>query len=233
MSTNLILCQKLRQNCSDSGTGPTTVVGQTGESRRYVDWIADAWTDIQSSSESWNWMRKSFYVDTIASDGVYAYSDCTDTVSLAVISRFSRWYKGRYDWKCYLSSTGVSGEFYLQWIDWEDFKYLYRKGTQTDAQPVHVSQDPTGAFVLGPKPDAVYRVSGDYQIGPQVMTVDADIPEMPSRFHDLIVYEAMAKYGGNRIAPEAMVRANAEGMPLRAMLEIDQLPRMRLGSPLV
>ena len=233
MSTNLELCQKLRQNTVDSGTGPTTVVGQTGSMRRYVDWIVDAWNDIQTSSEFWRWMRKSFYVDTSASDGAYAYGDCTDTVSAAVITRFSRWYQGRYDWKCYLSSTGVSGEYFLIWLDWEDFRYQYRKGTQTDGTPVHVSQDPTGAFVLGPIPNAVFRVSGDYQIGTQVMTADADIPEMPSRFHDLIVYEAMAKYGGNSIAPEAMVRAVAEGTPLRAALELDQLPRMRLGRPLV
>lgn len=233
MSTNLVLCKKLRQNCVDSGTGPITVVGQTGELLRLVDWISDSWNDIQTSSEFWRWMRKSFYVDTVAADGAYAFGDCTDTVSLAVITRWARWYQGKYDWKCYLSSGGVAGEYFLIWMDWEDFKYQYRKGTQTDGKPIHVSQDPTGAFVLGPKPSAVYRVSGDYQIGTQIMTADADLPEMPARFHDLIMYEAMSKYGGNRIAPEAMVRALAEGTPLRASLELDQLPRMRLGRPMV
>ncbi|MFA7269933.1 MAG: hypothetical protein WC073_11360 [Sterolibacterium sp.] len=233
MATYLALCQKLRQNCSDSGTGPSAVAGQSGELKRYVDWVADAWTAIQNDNEFWKWMRKSCYCDTVAADGAYAYTDFTDTVSLAAIARFSRWYTGRNQFKCYLSSGGVAGEYFLQWMEWEDFKFIYRKGTQTDGQPVHYSVDPTQAIVLGPIPSAVYRVSGDYQIGPQTLSADGDIPEMPTRFHDLIVYEAMAKYGGNRVAVEAMVRANAEGTPLRAALELDQLPRMRLGRALV
>ena len=232
MSTNLELAQDLKQETVDSGT-ITTVVSQTGENGRVAKWIKDAWVELQQAQENWLWMRKSFTVNTVASDGAYAYTDCTDTVSATAIARWAYWYKGRYDWKCYLSSGGVAGEYFLIWLAWEDFKSRSRKGTQTHAKPVSVIQHPTGKFVLGPIPDAVYVVSGDYQIGPQVMTADADVPEMPTRFHNLIVYEAMAKYGGSRIAPEAMVRAVAEGTPLRAALELDQLPRMKLGRPMV
>jgi hypothetical protein len=230
MSTFLVLAKKLRQETIDSGTGPSAVTGQTGQLKRVVDWIADAWTELQQEQDCWRWMRRSFTVNTVSDDGQYLYSDCTDTVSAVAISRFSRWYRDSF--KCYLSSAGVGAEQELTWLDWDTFRRIYRYGTQTNSQPAHVSQDPTGAFVLGPKPDAVYVVSGDYQIGPQTLAADDDEPEMPSRFHNLIVYEAMAKYGGNRVAPEAMVRANAEGSRLKRALERDQLPEVMLAGPL-
>ncbi len=229
MSTYLQLCSKLRQQATDSGTGPSTVVGQTGELARFVTWIADSYTEIQQEKE-WRWLRKSFTVNTVASDGEYAYTDCTDTVTLAAISRFSSWYK--HEFKCYLSSAGVGGEYPLHWLPWEHFRARYRYGTQTDGPPCHVSEDPTQKFVLGPEPDAVYVVSGDYQKGPQTLAANADEPEMPSRFHDLIVYDAMIRYGLNRVAPEALQFAQVQGARLHGALVRDQLPEITLGASL-
>lgn len=230
MSTFLDLCADLRQETTDSGTGPAAVTGQTGELARIVKWIKDSWTDLQQAREDWKWMRKSFTVNTTASDGDYLYSECTDTVTAVAIARWSRWYRDCF--KIFLTSTGVGGETPLIWLDWEYFRRIYRYGTQTDGPPIHVSEDPTGAIVLGPIPDAIYTVSGDYQIGPQTLTDDGDIPEMPTRFHRLIVYEAMARYGGNRVAPEAMMRAVSEGGALRVALELNQLPEMGYGDAL-
>jgi hypothetical protein len=230
MSTFLELCSDLRQETTDSGTGPTTVVSQTGELGRFVKWIKDAWTELQQDRDDWLWMRKSFTVSTVAADGAYVFGDCTDTVTAVAIARFARWYENAF--KAYLTSDGVGAEYPLIWLEWETFRRIYRYGTQTDGQPVHVSMDPTMAFVLGPKPNAVYVVGGDYALGPQILAANGDTPEMPSRFHALIVYEAMSKYGGSRVAPEAMLRAVAEGGRLRAALELNQLPAMSYGAPL-
>ena len=230
MSTFLQLCSKLREKTIDSGTGPAAVTGQTGQLARLESAVSDGSVRLQQDREDWQWMRKSFYVDTVASDGAYAYTDCTDTVSVVAIARFARWYQDCF--KAYLSTDGVGTEYPLVWLDWETFRRIYRYGTQTDGKPVYVSMDPTQAFVLGPKPSAVYRVSGDYQIGPQIMTANADVPEMPTRFHDLIVYEAMVEHGFNSVAPEVIRFAQSEGTRLRAALELDQLPQVMYGAPL-
>ena len=132
----------------------------------------------------------------------------------------------------YLSSTGVGGEYYLWPMEYDTFLQRYKFGAQTNGQPENFSVDSDGNLVLGPKPDDVYVVRGTFQRGPQTLALDADTPEMPSRFHLLIMYEAMSKYGGNRIAPEAMVRAVSEGGRLRAALERDQLPPLTFGGPL-
>ena len=229
MSTYLQLSTYLRQETSDVGTGPTAVTSQTGELARIVNWIDRAYTELQQEKD-WRWLRKSFTVNTVASDGEYAYTDVTDTVSLIAPTRFAFWYKNTF--KCYLSSAGVGGEYGLLWIPWEQFRRIYRYGTQTDGPPCHVSEDPTQKFVLGPEPDAVYVVSGDYHLGPQLLTANGDIPEMPTRFHMLIVYEAMQKYGGHRAAPEAMLRASTEGGRLYSALCRDQLPQITVGGPI-
>lgn len=93
MSTFLQLAQKLRQETTDSGTGPSTVTGQTGELARFVSWIADAWQEIQSEREDWLFARKSFTVNTVAADADYAFGECIDTVTLVAIARFARWYE--------------------------------------------------------------------------------------------------------------------------------------------
>ena len=54
----LALAQRLRQEAGASGTGPLTTVNQAGESRRFVDWVAAAYQDIQSQREDWQWMRR-------------------------------------------------------------------------------------------------------------------------------------------------------------------------------
>ena len=234
MSDYLTLCQDLRRETTDSGTGPSAVTGNTGELARFVSWIASAWQDIQSDRDHWRWMQKYFTVNTVSGTGEYAYNATSliDTVSLAAISRFSRWRTGPHDFKCYLSSSGVAGEYFLKFLSWEDFKYLYRKGTQTNAPPVHFSVDDTNKFVLGPKPNAVFVVSGGYTIGPQILAADGDTPEMPSAYHALIVYHAMLKYGFHRVAPEAIQRAQIEGSRLRFALERDQLPPITTGGSL-
>lgn len=232
MSTYLELCQFCRQECTDSGSGPTTVVGQTGELGRYVKWIKDAWQELQVSRPDWRWPRKSFYVPTVADTEAYAYNAAglVDTVTVAAITRWSYWY--RLTFKAYLQSDGVGTEYPLMWIEWDGFRRIYHYGTQNSQQPIHVSVDPTGKFTLGPKPNAVYIVSGDYQLATQILALDADVPDMPADYHNLIVFDAMAKYGGKNVAVEAMVRANSEGGRLRMALELNQLPPMLYGGSL-
>ena len=227
MSTYLQLCSQLRQECEVGGTGPSAVLSQTGVLARLVTWIADEYTELQQEKD-WKWLHKYFTVSATSGDGVYVYTDCTDTVTSAAIDRFSKWHK--YEFSCYLSSAGVGAEYPLIWTEWEDFRLRYRIGTQTNSSPRHVSVDNNLNIVLGPIPDDTYVVSGGYQRGPQILAADGDEPEMPSRFHKLIIYDAMTRYGSNSIAQELLVRAASEASRLRFALMRDQLPSIRAGD---
>jgi len=236
-TTYLALVQKLRQEAEVAGTGPTTVTGQTGQLGRLVTWTTDAYKEIQNRFTNWRWLRSTFTVNTTSGDDSYAPIDCTDDRLTATISRFSHWWLldeyGYPNVKIYLSSGGVGGERWLTYLPWPSFRAIYKIGTQNNGAPAHFTVDPRNNLVLGPKPDAVYVVSGEYQMGPQILAADDDVPEMPGQFHDLIVYRALARYGMNSVAQEAVARAEVEGNRMLRALEANQLPQLGIAGPLV
>ncbi|OGT57514.1 MAG: hypothetical protein A3E01_08220 [Gammaproteobacteria bacterium RIFCSPHIGHO2_12_FULL_63_22] len=233
--TYLALCQDVKRECGITGT-LTTVASQTGELERVVNWVKDAWKEIQLQHPDWRWMRSTFSVNTVAADGIYAGTDCTDSRLVDTITRFSRWLpydeNDGFNVKSYLQSAGVGTEGWLVFLPWSDFRGLYRRGTQTNGTPAHYSIDPQNNLVLGPVPNAIFVVSGEYQMSPQVFSADADVPELPSAFDKVIMYEAMKKVAGYDAASEIMVRAMREGTPLMRALEANQLPGIGLGAPL-
>lgn len=221
---------------SGSGSRPTTVVDQIGDIRRLVDWAASAYKDIQQRYPNWRWLRSEFSVNTVADDDTYVYGDCTDTNASAPISRFRAWWPlddyGCYNVRMYLQSDGLAGQGYLPFVPWHYFRSLYRTGVQNSNKPAHITIDPQNRLVLGPKPNAVYVVSGEYQKGNQVLADDDDTPEMPADYHELVFYWAMEKYGASKVSVENFNRAHLEGGRLMRALEQNQLPEFQMPPPL-
>lgn len=54
--TFLELCQRLRAECQDLGSGPETVTGQSGRMARYVDAIRESWMKLQLGRNDWEWL---------------------------------------------------------------------------------------------------------------------------------------------------------------------------------
>lgn len=232
----LAICQRLRQECGVPGTGPTTVVGQAGELKRIVDWAAAAYDELQGRHPHWRWLRSAFTVNTVLGDDTYAYGDCTDSIYGGAIARFRRWWPhdadGLSNAKIYLQSAGVGGERWFPYLPWNHFRSLYRIGTQNNGQPAHFTIDPLNNLVIGPKPDGVYVMTGEYQRGNQTLAADADIPEMPVDYHMLIVAMGMERSGRFNAASEVFNGGGLEGGRLLRQLELEQLPQMTLGGPL-
>jgi len=221
----LQITQRTCQEAGLSGTVPTAVTNQTGELKRFVNWAEEAYTDIQNMNPFWRWMRVTFTLNTVASDDTYAYGDCTDSLTSSAITRFDHWMFDNCDDppKAYLQSSGVGGEYWLEVVPWEWFKSVYKMGTQTTGAPAHITVDPQNNIVVGPSPDAVYVITGDYHRSAQVLAADADTPEMPTQFHKLIVYKALEKYGYFESAAEVVARAQKESALLMGQLRMNQL----------
>lgn len=235
--TYLELCQQLRQEASDVGTGPTAVTNQVGLLGRIVSWVESAYTEIQNrhaTEPSWRWLRHGFTVATTDGDDSYAYGDCTDSTTSLAITRFSTWHtKDVYNPPTvYLTSSGVGTQTRMTFLSWEDFRYIYRVGTQNTGYPIHISEDPQQNLVLGPIPNGIYTITGEYIRSAQVLAADSDVPEMPTQFHMAIVYKAMIKYGFREFAPEIIQTAKEDLRILTRQLEINQLPSIRIGGPL-
>jgi len=231
MSTYLQLSQDLRREAgitSSSGDTPTSVVNQTGELRRVVEWAKKSWTEIQNRHTNWRWMRRQFTVNTVADTDEYASADCTDVDDASSISRFSHWWT--HDLtdppKCYLSADGVGAEYRLNYIRLEDFRRLYKFGSGQSGRPAHISVDHKNQIVLGPNPDDVYVVTGDYQRSAQIFSADNDTPEMPTQFHDLIVWYALEHYAYHEAATDSLMQAKKSGKRMLRQLEANQLPQL-------
>lgn len=236
MSTFLELCVDVRRECRVGQSGPSTVVNQVGQLERIVNWVADAYTEIQQRSTTWRWLRSEFSLNTVANTDTYASGSCTDTIDNAAVTRFARWLpmddSSYANMRIYLQSAGAGSERWMTFLDWASFRQIYRIGTQNPGAPVHVSIDPRNKLVLGPKPNGVYVVTGEYQKSPQTLSADNSTPEMPEQFHNLIVYMAMRKYASGTSAPEVMSRAVTEGNSMMRALEANQLPAIQYGMPL-
>ena len=234
----LDLVNRLATEAAVSGRAASvaTVVGQTGQALNLVNWIASAYNDLQTQRDNWRWLRSRFTVNTVANTDTYAPTDCTDSRLNVTISRFARWWLyseiDEPGITRYLTSGGVGSETWLVPLIWPTFRRIYKRGAQTLVRnnPVHVTIDPQENLVLGANPDNVYTIQGEYQMGPQVLALDADVPEMPTRFHDLIWLHALGKYGRFSAAPEALLRAQTEGGQLMSDLEESQLPSTVLQS---
>lgn len=223
--TFLELCKRVRLEAGISGVGPVTVVNQSGEMGRIVAWANNAYEMLQLKRPNWNWLRAEFSFNTTA--GQYAYT----ALQAGITERFSQWDVGTI--KSFRTSVGVSNEFELGELLYSRFRSVYMTGPQPEGTPICFSLSPDQKLLLGPVPDGVFTVSGQYWKTPQALTVDADIPEIPEQFHMLIVWMALESYGLYESAGEVIARAQKNTSFYMGRLELNQLPDVQMAEPLI
>lgn len=218
----LSLCQRLRQEAGISGTGPASVLSQTGEMQRVVDWISTAYEDIQNLHETWKFLRTAFSFSTIIGTQDY-------TPTAVALTDFAAWVKE--DIRIYSS---VEDESPLTYYPWRIFREAYFFGTHrtTTGRPTVCTVRPNSALALWQLPDAVYTVNGEYYKTADILTVNASIPLLPTRFHMMIVWKGLMHYGAFAAADEKYAHGEKEYKKLLAMLELDQLEDVTYGEPL-
>jgi hypothetical protein len=220
----LALCKRLRQEAGISGTGPSAVTNQTGEMGRVVGWIGAAWSEIQMLHQNWMWMRGSFSFNTTLND--YDYTPANAGIS----ERFRQW--DTETLRIYKTSEGVGNEFDLPYIPYNQYLRLYLTGTQTANRPICFTIGPDMKLLLGPKPNGIYTVSGEYWKSEQELAADDDEPELPSEFHMMIVWWALEHYGLFESAGEVIIRAKKKIKFFKPRLEKNQLPMMEQADTL-
>lgn len=228
----LQLVQELRRQSGVAG-GSTiaTVLNQTGTNQLMVNWIADAWRELQGLQDTWNWMREPFTFETVANTGDYLPTAITNTLTGDLMSDLRYWHKDTF--RCQKKSIGVQDEQWL--VEWEYrvFRNTYRFNVQVAGRPVVFAIKPNGkAVMLGQIPNDVYEISGEYQKKPWNLAADSDEPDMPEAYHMLLVYKAMQSYGMYEAAGEVVQRGQAQYQRLMNQLEREQLEEVYLGNPL-
>lgn len=223
--TFLELCQRTRSECgiagNASGNTPVTVVGQIGELLRVVNWVQDAYEDIQLRHRDWQFMRYAFSLPLSVGTSTYAKS-------LISSPGLDDWYVKTF--RLYLTSAGVTDETWLIYRDWNYFQdqRLFGSSRAATGRPIEFSVRPDKGLEFWPVPDDAYTVTGDYNRDVHVLTGDTDTP-LFDKFEKVIVWDAVERYAGWTEEPSLFAKAQKEKNRLVNKMEIDYLPRVTLG----
>lgn len=239
----LALCRRAATECGVASsiainTALPTTAGATGSLARIVNWVNDAWTDIQMDHDDWDWMRSSSLLGagvlfaTVAGQASYPLGTTGGTVGVDV-DAFGKW--DRETFRCFPTAVGFQGEEWLDEIPYDAWRDSYMFGAMRSVQtrPVVIAVGSDQSLCLGPPPNGLYTVTGDYFAAPTEMVADTDVPAgLPTRFHMLIVYRTMMKYAGYESAPEVYQRGSEENAGMYAQLQAVRAPRLSFGSAL-
>lgn len=233
----LQLAQRLALECGVSGTLSTTI-GQTGSLGRVVTWVDQGWNDLQTEHDDWNWMRSSNLLGsgmsftTVAGQASYPLGTGAGTCGIPLTS-FTKWDTETF--RCYVTSAGTSNETFLDEIPFDTWRDSYMLGAMRTVQtrPVAVAIGPDQSICLGPPPNALYTITGDYFSAPSIMAADTDTPTgLPAPYHMLIVYKGMMMYAGYEAAPEVFQRGASGYALMLAQLENINLPDISFSGAL-
>lgn len=238
----LSLAQRAAVECGVSGT-LTTTANQIGSLGRIVNWVGDSWNELQTEHDDWDWMRAS----SILGSGVsFAPASGQFTTPLGTgpgqvgiaVDSFGKWDCETF--RCYTTSVFAASGFpldetFLDDIPFDTWRDSYMLGAMRSVttRPYVVAVGPDQSLNLGPPPNGLYTITGDYWMAPSLMAADTDLPAgLPTRWHMVIVYRAMKKYGFYEAAADVLQRAEAEFGAMDRQLLAARLPAMGFGGSL-
>lgn len=234
----LSLSTRLMQECGVSGTMSTTV-NQTGEFLRITSWINQAWNELQTRHDDWEFLRSSALLGagcsfaTVSGTSYYTLGAAAPGTVGVAASVFGKWDMNSF--RCNTTTVGYADETYLDPISYDEWRnsYMYGAMRTVTTRPVVIAKAPTQGLCLGPPPNALYTVTGDYFTQPTQMAADIDVPTgLPTQFHLAIVYNAMMKYAGYEAASEVYQRGEDGYRRMMIELEANYGPKMFFAGAL-
>lgn len=221
--TFLELCKRLRQEAGIAGTGPDSVLSQTGQNKQVVDWITAAYEAVQLMHSTWRFLRADFSFATIESIQEY-------TPTAVGLTDFATWIRD--DIRLY---ENLTDEQFLEYYPWDEFRINYMFGSHrtVEGRPVIVSIKPNDSLMLWQLPNSAdFTVIGEYYQTPDVMEANDDEPIFPVRYHMIVVWKALKDYAGFTAADEKYVHGNTEYTRILHPMELKELPDILYGEPL-
>lgn len=205
--TFLELSRKLRQYCGGSGTGPASVVDQVGENALWVQWVNQAYLEIQNERYNWSWRWAE--ASQAVAIGQAVHDTLGSRIDLATV---------------YLDDS------LLRCLDYREFRFDYKmlKAGVVTAFSVR----PDHKLVFNAIPESAGTLTYEYYKDAELMSANDDVPLIPERFQDLVIYKAMMLYAGYENAPEVYQNGMSHYEHMLANMSAEQLPAMSFAGPL-
>jgi hypothetical protein len=197
----LSLCKEVARQSGISDAAPSTVVGQTGEQLRVVNWTAEAWREIQRSDlkqwgRYWRFMLQPFSATLASAANTFSMDS---TVDLPMKNSFY----------AYKTADGRTEANPLEWCDWEEFRDIYEFTDDTDI-PAVITQKPDLTMKVYPKANDAYTIEYEALIKPVTLAANADEPACLERFQWAIIWLATMKHAAHMENPAAFETAGGE-----------------------
>jgi hypothetical protein len=218
----LQICQRTRSEAGIPGSGPTSVLLQTGQLLRVVQWVQEAYEEIQNLHPTWQFLQKSFNFSTVIGVAMY-------TPTGVSINDLGEWKEN--DFRIYSS---VSDESYLIYEPWETFRPNYNFGSlrSQSGRPTVITSKPDDSLLVYSIPDQVYTIDGQYYRSAHVMSNNIDEPLFSERYQMTIVWKALMLYTGALGASDVYAHAQFEYKKAANKMRNKYLPKMTFGRPL-
>lgn len=221
----LELVQRFSRESKINATGPKSTLNQTGMFLKCVDWIDEAYNDIQISHPDWRFLRKEFSFTMTAGNNSY-------TSALCGVTDLAEWITSEF------IKVGFDGcEHYVFYIDWDKFRESYLIGSQqSTGTPCAFTIKPDNSLMFWPSPSQNFICSGEYYATPDVMggdDPDSAEPVFPVRYHMAIMWRALIIYAPHSAQPDRWVQGVNEYNYLMRKMELSELPKIRFGGSLV
>lgn len=223
----LALVQRTARECGIT-TSQTTVSNPGGlELQNLIGWVSDAWNDIQTTHQDWEWMRASASFQTMSGKAIYTPLECG-----IASGTFGMW--ARDTFRCFTTSVGTNDEMELGYTPYESWRSAYQLGSLrlTRTRPIEMTITPQKSIGLGPYPSGDYTITGDYYTAPVVLTADEDVPACPVQYHMAVVWKACMSYGAFEAAPEVYQRGELEFGKLMRRMTNDRITEVRFAGAL-
>ena len=174
-----------------TGTGDpeeiTDVADVDGYAADVKRFIQQAWEEVQLAREDWLWMQREAMFATVSSTGVYAWSDMLEEAggsrSIPPDTGFRSWLTHR---RWYVGDDGQ----HLRKINYEVWR-RYNKVETAQGKPQVYAIGTDDKLYFRPVPDDAYEIEVVFQTGVQPLENNADIPNMPSAYHQLLKWRAV------------------------------------------
>lgn len=215
MSTYLELCKWFTREVGlqSGGLVPTTVLNQTGELAKVVQYVADADMDIRRRWFNWNFLWKEFVANTQI--GSMSLDNSPDDLGV--------WRENSF---VYAATTDDFQHLcYKDYFTWQD---QINVGTHENGTPDTVTIKPDRSVLVYPPADAVQTVRAEYWKRPTAMAVDDATSDIPIEFERIIIVRAKIIYAEAEDAPEIMLGAAAEFDDILGQLEAHELPDQKV-----
>tara|TARA_S200000501_G_scaffold106634_1_gene100088 strand:+ start:1632 stop:2318 length:687 start_codon:yes stop_codon:yes gene_type:complete len=212
--TFLELCQTVRQEVGISGTGPSTVVGQEGQLKVIVDFVAEADYQIQALWHDWNFLWSQYSSTLSTGTRAPATTKPTDL--------------GNWDMRSFYLDYTTDDSISLSTLSYVEWRADFRQGVATNDSPTYVVVQPDSSLIVDPPPDKAYTITADYWKTPTKMTANTDESVIPSQYHRIIVARAKTMWAEREEAPEILLGSSAEYQDLLDKLESQSLPGQRI-----